>query len=281
LTTTKKDISKDVPLVKRISNKLKAFPYYGGKHLLLPVLIAMTPPSHITIEACAGSATYTLNKPVTKVEVINDINSEVVNFFRVLRNKPDELIRLLKFTPYGRDEFLAARRNISFESCDVEKARKFFVKHQQSFAGAGNSYGFAVSKNQATTFRNRVESLVHVSERLRNVQIENKDINFMIEHYGKREDAFVYIDPPYMPETRVTKDNYEFEMDERQHKEMLELAVASPAKILISGYPTKLYDKYLKKWYRREIEISCFASYSKNKKTKPRRTEVLWWNYKI
>lgn len=266
-------------MVTQKKNKLHAFSYLGGKFMLVAMLIGFVPPHTTYCEVFGGSASFLLNKKPSKVEVYNDINSDVVNFFRTLRNKPEELLKVLKLTPYARAEFYASRNYIAFEKCDVEKARKFFVKHQQGFAGRGNTYGFAIGKNQALTFANKVDNLKFIAERLRSVQFENKDYEFMLTHYCKNNDVFAYLDPPYMHETRTKSDDYDFELDDDDHERMLQLAVKSPAKILISGYGNKLYDKYLKGWHKKKIDVACSSAYAPGQTEKPRRTEVLWWNY--
>lgn len=248
---------------------------------MLPYLIAMLPTHTAYIEVFGGSGTFLLNKPRSKVEVYNDINTNIVNFFRVLRDTPNELLRLLKLTPYARDEFLSCKRNISFEKNDVEKARKFFVKHQQSHAGRGTDYGFAITKNGAETFSNKIEKLKNVAMRLKHVQIENRDFKFMIERYAKNKDVFVYLDPPYLPETRVSNNDYTFEMTEKDHVELLKLVKKSPAKFLISGYDSGLYNKYLKNWDKKVIDVACFCSTKFTDNKKPRRKEVMWYNYKL
>jgi len=268
--------------LEKIKNKLHAFSYIGGKFFLVAILITMMPPHVSFTEVFGGSGSFTLNKPKSKVETYNDINSDVVNFFRVLRNQPDALLMLLHLTPYARQEFFAARNHIAFESCDLERARKFFVKHQQSFAGRGRDFGFGVNKSQATTFKNKIDKLKAISERLRDVQIENKDFKFIIQRYGKNKDCFLYLDPPYMHDVRVSTNDYDYEMSEADHIEMLKLCKKSPAKILISGYSSPVYEKYLKKWNRKEVEVSLFCSTKRDKDNKkPRRTEVFWYNYDL
>lgn len=259
--------------------KLHSFTYIGGKFFLVAFLMAMIPTHTTYCEGFGGSGSFLLNKPQSKSEVYNDINSDVVNFFRVLRNEPDALIERLKLTPYAREEFVMCKTNIPFEKWDVEKARKFFVKHQQSHSGRGGDFGFGVMKSQAVTFKNKVDKLKAIAERLRGVTIENRDYKFILEHYCKNEDVFAYLDPPYLHSTRVSTDDYAYEMTEAQHREMLDLCLASPAKILISGYPSKLYESKLKKWHRKEIDVALSCSTGKEKK--PRRTEVFWWNYQM
>ncbi len=268
-------------MLKKIKQKLNAFPYFGGKYYLLPILLAFIP-VHITYcEVFGGAANFLLNKEPSKVEIYNDINSDIVNFFRTLRNKPVDLCKLLKLTPYGREEFYSARNYISFEKCSLEKARKFFVKAQQSFAGRGDSYGFGIERNSAGTFTRKSEKLIEVARRLKHVQIENKDYEFMIGHYLTSNKVFAYMDPPYLHETRTGDNDYEFEMADKDHLRMLKLIKKSKAKILLSGYYNKLYNEALKGWNKKSVNVALHSSLVKGEGKRPRRTEIFWYNYNL
>lgn len=269
------------PVAKLNSLKLNAFSYIGGKFYLVPRLIPMIPVHSCYVEVFGGSGSFLLNKPVSEVEIYNDINSSVVNFFSVLREHPKKLVKLLDKTPYARDEFAHAMRNHEAERIDLEKARLFYVKTQQSFMGRGNSWGVAVTGNRAKTFRNKLNRLLDVAARLKHVAIENRDFRFVFKHHLKNNDCFGYIDPLYVHSTRINKNDYPFEMSDEDHIELLQLAKASPAKLLICGYDNKLYREHLKGWRRKKIEVTCHSAYSLNLKTKPKRTEVLWFNYDL
>lgn len=263
--------------------KIHAFSYYGGKYLMLAMLLTLMPVHQTYCEVFGGSGVFLMNKPAVKVEVYNDLNSEIVHFFRTLRNEPEELIRLLEMTPYARDEFKSCKRNIAFEKNDIEKARKFYVRQAQSFAGRGKEFGMCdMNKSNARTFINKMETLRQVAERLRNVHIENTSFEKLIPRFAKdKEKVFIYLDPPYLPETRVTNNDYEYEMTIRDHERLLEMAVSLPAKFLISGYSSELYEKKLKGWNRieKDVPLSCASKFKDGKRD--RRTEILWWNYEI
>jgi DNA adenine methylase len=267
--------------VKRKSSKLHAFSYIGGKYFLIPLLIAMIPAHVCYVEMFGGSGSFLLNKPVSEIEIYNDINSSVVNFFRVVRTQPKKLVKLLSSTPYARDEFAVCKRNHELVSTDLEKARMFYVKAQQSFSGRGNDWGISVTNNHAKVFSNKSNRLLDISARLKHVAIENRDFKFIFKHHLKNNDCFGYLDPPYVHSTRTTKNDYTYEMTDADHIELLELANQSPAKLLISGYDNPLYRKYLKGWHKKKIDVACHSAYSPNQKEKARRTEVLWWNYSL
>lgn len=263
------------------NSKLHAFSYIGGKYFLIPVLLGLMPAHKTYVEVFGGSGSFLLNKPESKVEIYNDINSSVVNFFRVLRESPGKLTKLLNKTPFARDEFAVCKRNHELVNDDIEKARMFFTKTQQSFSGRGNDWGCSVTKSHAVTFVNKTLKLSEISSRLKKVNVENRDFKFIFKHYIKSADVFAYLDPPYVHSTRTTKNDYVYEMTDRDHEELLELCNQSPAKILISGYDSPLYRKHLKGWNRKKIDVPCHSAYSPNIKQKSRRTEVLWYNYSL
>lgn len=269
--------------LKTKKQKLHAFSYYGGKFFLIAAIVAMMPVHTAYVEVFGGSASILLDKKPSKVEVYNDINKEIVNFFYVLRNYPNELIKRLNSTPYSRDEFEICLKDIKSERAKIERARMFFVKQQQSFAGRGNSWSFGVTCNHAGAYTNKVNKLELLSQRLKSVQIENRSFEFLITRYCKNENVLAYLDPPYMQETRASFNDYAYEMTDKDHEEMLKLVLRSKAKFMISGYDNELYNRMLKKWNRREFDAVCHSAHKagQTNQTKPHRTEVIWYNYKL
>lgn len=264
-------------------SNLIAFKYYGGKFYLLKHILSLIPPHSCYVEVFGGSGVVLLNKPVSKVEIFNDLNNEVYTFFKALREKPEELIRLLELTPYHRRELtnICQYNNDS----ELEIARKFFVKVNMNFnaiSGPRISYSISINRNVAAAYSSKINNLNKVLNRLRRVTFENKDFIFIFKNYLKESKVFAYLDPPYIHSSRKTTGNdYKHEMTDEQHEEMLKLCVSSPAKILISGYDNELYNDYLKNWNRKEIKTKAYSSSSPNNRSKPSRIEVLWYNYKI
>jgi DNA adenine methylase len=265
--------------------KIHPFSYYGGKYSMLNTLIALTPPHNTYVEVFGGSGTFLLNKPPAKVEVYNDLLSNVVNFFRCLRNKPDELIRLLKLTPYARDEFLAAKNNIVYEKSDLEKARKFFIRQIMSFASRGRQFIWITSeRDEIKTFQNKMAVLKEVSARLKSVLIENSSFQYLIPRAIKKyKDIFFYIDPPYLPESRVSNNDYIHELSTSDHELLLNLILEyqHQAKFLISGYPSQLYISRLSHFNKIERDVPLICNRRSDNGKHDRRTECLWFNYAL
>lgn len=246
--------------------------YPGAKHRISDWIVNNMPKHNVYLEPYAGSLAVLLNKPRCHIETVNDLHGEVVNFFRVLRDKPDELKRLIDFTPYSREEYELAYQESKDE---MERARRFCVRCWQGF-GCANQYknGFksgqqSKSPNPAKAWADYSEIIIQASERLRGVQIENLPAIELIKRYNTA-DVFIYADPPYLRSTRK-KYLYKYEMTDREHIEMLETLVEHPGKVMISGYENDLYNFMLNGW--RKIRKKTLAEGG------VKREEVLWMNY--
>jgi len=151
------------------------FTYYGGKSYMTDWLIENMPEHDCYVEVFGGSGAFLFAKYPSRVEVYNDIDKRVANFFRVLRDeeKREKLIEQLILTPYSRDEHTEAKTNPD-EGDDIERARRFFVGIQQSFSGIfGNTFGISTTDRKALKWANKVDRLYEVIHRLRTVIIEN------------------------------------------------------------------------------------------------------------
>ena len=254
--------------------RLIAFPYYGGKNSQLGWLLPLLPYTKRYIEPFGGSAAVLLNRERSPIEVYNDLNEDVVNFFRVLREQPDELIDRLYLTPYSKTEF-----HNSHDPTDdpLERARRWFVHARQAFMGMSRTWatGFQIRKGWSqmiSRWLGGIERLEVVVTRLSGVLIECRPALKVIENYDC-EDTFQYLDPPYMQETRTTKEGYDFELERQDHVELLELIMSCDSKFAISGYDNPLYNKTLKDWYRFEDKEKQLAG------PRGKRQEILWTNY--
>ncbi|PYG84902.1 site-specific DNA-adenine methylase [Ruminiclostridium sufflavum DSM 19573] len=248
--------------------------YPGAKNRLASWILEYIPEHEVYLEPYFGSGAVFFNKQPARIETINDLNVDVVNYFRVLRDNKDELISALRLTPYARDEYEAAYK-ISDKDSDAERARKFAVRCWQGF-GCSNLYknGFRSSQqgsSPATTkaWREYPETLQLANKRLLQAQIENLPAVELIKRYDT-EDVFIYADPPYLQGTRKNY-LYRHEMKDCEHEELICLLKKHPGKVLLSGYDNDMYNSCLKEW----------SKVSKNTTVEKglRRTENLWMNY--
>lgn len=182
---------------------LSAFPYPGGKTPYVNQILRHFPEHRRYVEPFGGSAAMLLNKPKSYVEVYNDINDDVVHFFRTVREQRDELVEWLRTVPFSRklyeewvDEYFDGYR----PDDDIERAgRWFFLRYTQYGGKVAGRSGFKASgkRNEARSFRGGIEALDDVLDRFAEVTIENADYREVIDRYDG-EEAFFYLDPPYL-----------------------------------------------------------------------------------
>ena len=264
--------------------------YFGGKFGTIGQEIVKLIPEHkYYIEPFGGMAGVLFLKAPSLVEIYNDIDSRIVNLFKVLRDdkKSKQLIKKLKNTPFSREEYNECGKlfyNKQEKPDGVEQARMVIVMllmgiqpslRYNGFRKSGLKYETSVARQ----FRNRVEQLEFTIDRLRNVVIECLPAIKLITKYNN-ENCFIYLDPPYVHSTRFGSKDYGHEMDDIDHEILLTLCNQSKSKILISGYDSELYNQQLKNWHRIEIKVVSPIAAS-NGKNDANRTEVLWANYKI
>lgn len=250
--------------------------YPGAKNRIADWICEYIPPHEVYLEPYFGSGAVFFNKTPARIETVNDLDGNVVNYFRVIRERPQELMTQLEMTPYSRDEYYGSRENLDKDT-DIEKARKFAVRCWMGY-GASNAYfsGFRSSqqtRNPYTTkeWRNLPERLLAAGERLKNAQIENLPAIELIRRYDT-PDVFMYVDPPYLHGTRKNY-LYRYEMEDNEHIELLELLVEHPGKVLLSGYDNDLYNQMLIGWRKVSKKTQAEAGIP--------RVETLWMNYEI
>lgn len=258
--------------------------YHGGKWLLAPWIIAHFAPHKLYVEPFGGAASVLLRKPPAYSEIYNDMDSELVGLFRVLRDREqaERLLEALELTPFSRDEF-----DLAYEVCadPVERSRRLIIRSYMGFGSDGIRMecrtGFRASSRQsgtapATSWARYPDALRLVIERIRGegVTIENRDaLECMAEHDA--EDTLHYVDPPYLPDLRSPartsiRRNYRHELTRDEHQRLLEFICELAGMVILSGYPSELYDGALPGWQKVERETLADGA-------RP-RIECLWIN---
>lgn len=259
--------------------------YLGGKWRLAPWIISHFPAHRLYVEPFGGAASVLLRKPRSMGECYNDLDGEVVNLFRVLRDMDSatELRRRISLTPFSREEYDAAFLQAEEP---VERARRLVVRsymgHGSSSALSKKSTGFRASLVNrggalpAGEWPTLPGALSAVTDRLQGVLIENRPALQVIDRYDE-PDALIYLDPPYVTDTRSQKRRggqpfhaYAHELTDEQHAELLDRIVSCRAAVILSGYPSETYDQRLSAWERREIGTHADGALD--------RTEVIWIN---
>lgn len=261
------------------------FGWYGGKFSHLDWLLPLLPKCHHYCEPFAGSGAVLLNRESSSVETYNDIDGDVVNFFKVLRDRHDELIRVISLTPFSREEYHRAIYDTTSGVNEVERARRFYIKARQTRTGLAQTASLGRWANCKETTRagmsgvvsrwlGGIEALDNIAQRLIRVQIENRPAVDIIRLYDSPNTLF-YCDPPYLHATRGDAKAYGFEMDEGQHREFAEAVKECKGKVAVSGYDHPLMDELFNPnhWFKSIGSDRTIHS------TKGKRSEVLWTNY--
>lgn len=263
------------------------FSYFGGKSNLAQRIVALLPPHETYIEPFAGSLAVLFAKPPSRFEVVNDVDQAIVTFFRVLRDRRVELEEAVWLSPHARDEFYAAD---PYEPGldEVEVARRFFVRVLQSFSKTSNrANGWSLATRSTQSISERMDRKLGlfgtIAHRLRSVAIENCDAITLVERLAD-ENAVVYVDAPYVHSTRISPvqrkraGDYVHEMDDVAHRRLASVLHATRAAVVLSGYPSALYDELYGDWSRREFTVNCNSGNANKGAKRSPRIECLWSN---
>ncbi len=253
--------------------------YHGGKWRLAPWIISYFPSHRVYVEPFSGAASVLLRKPRSYAEVYNDLDGEIVNLFRVLRDPTQarELIRLVRLTPYARAEY---ELSYIMSGDPIEQARRTLLRSFGGFSSVGATgrwrTGFRANVTRTwstpaddwTTLPMTLEGVV---ERLQGVVIENGHAIEVIHRYDNQA-ALFYVDPPYVYDTRFIRwigKAYKHEMTDEQHRELAVILRSITGYVVLSGYASHLYDEELyPDWHR--VEKDSHADGARD------RTEILW-----
>lgn len=267
----------------RPRRKLIAFGWYGGKYSHLGWLLPLLPECHHYCEPFGGSAAVLLNREPAPVETYNDIDGELVNFFRVLRNQTSKLVKAISLTPFSREEFFAACSPVHDGISELERARRFFVRARQVRTGLAQTASLGRWANCRKTSRSgmsgvvsrwlgSVEKLPLIADRLLRVQIEDRPAVDCIRLYDD-EDTLFYCDPPYPHEARGDNKAYGFEMSDDEHRELADALRGAEGMVAVSGYRCDLMDTLYADFTRHDAPSKNCHS------VKQERSEALWVNY--
>jgi DNA adenine methylase len=265
--------------------KLIAFGWYGGKYNHLGWLLPLLPTTTHYCEPFGGSAAVLLNREPSPVETYNDVDGQVVNFFRVLREQKDALIEAIGLTPFSREEFEKAISEPANRLSDLERARRFYIRARQVRTGLAQTASNGRWAHCRLTSRagmagavsrwlGTVEALPGIAQRLLRVQIENDLAINVIKRYDSKETLF-YCDPPYPHESRGDSKAYRYEMTDEEHIELAKVLHNVKGRVALSGYRCDLLAELYGNWNVYE------ASSKKVHSVKTERTEVLWTNYNL
>lgn len=252
--------------------------YPGAKWSLAEWIIGHFPPHHSYLEPFFGSGAVLFNKPRSNIETVNDLDGDVVNLFRCILQNPERLGRMVYYTPYSRQEY--ERTYLPEIPADpFDRATRFLVRCNQGYGFRTNEIRVGwkndvQGRERAYAAKNWValpEVISQAAERLRGVQIEHRPAAEVIARFNS-ENVLIYCDPPYVLSARIGgKRQYKHEMTDADHEELLAVLKEHRGPVLISGYPSELYDRELRDWYQNTASATGQLG--------RRRQEVLWMNF--
>ena len=252
----------------------------GGKKYLAGWLSQYIPEHVCYVEPFAGGAKLFFSKGPSPVEVLNDVDNELVNLYRVIKNneKRQKLINILNETPYSRSVFRSWKYGDKTTLDDIEKAVRYFYLCRASFAGDVERGGFGMpskgtGRNPARTLRTAIDSLDIIADRLKSAVIECLDYADCISRYDSETTLF-YCDPPYLNTGHYYGDNFTLQ----DHYRLSELLHGIKGHAMVSHYQNSLYDSLYHGWHRYEYQ-SFKGSYKSEGEGKPKTTEVLYCNF--
>jgi len=250
------------------------FAYYGGKTTLAPQIAALLPAHEHYVEPFAGSLAVLLAKKPSRAETVNDLDGDLMTFWRILRDRPEDLQRVCEFTPHSRAEFEGAK---VLDGDELERARRVWVRLTQSRSHSMRYSGWKFRKAplaHTTDLSYFARRVADCAERLSHVSLESRDALDIIRDYGTEPTVCLYVDPPYLGSTRAN--NYRVEMlDDDAHRDFADALNQCKASVVLSGYDSPLYAELFDGWHRLDLGAPTTLSGDTD------RVEVLWSNRPI
>lgn len=249
--------------------------YYGGKQTLLKHILPLIPPHKLYCEPFFGGGAVFFAKPKAEVEIINDVNGEVVNFFKVVKTKFSELQKEIQGSPHSRELFKRAKAIYDFPDMftDVQRAWAFWILTNQGFAGMIGSWGFGKTASKEKAVATKRDTFTKdYADRLRTVQVEHNDALKVIDRCNDKQ-SFIYCDPPYINSDQGHYEGY----SSTDYEQLLKRLAKFKGKFLLSSYPSTLLSKYIKKykWKFKRVKKAVAVT----KLTDKQKIEMIVMNY--
>ena len=258
------------------------FKCHGGKSYLAKWIINHLPQNYqemVYLEPFCGGASVLLNKKPSAEEIINDLDENVVILLRVLRDQCTQFLRKIKRVGYRETNFDTALNRVEFTN-EFHRAINEFILRRMSRGGLKKAFAWSARKRggqpgEINAWETIIDLIPAISTRLQNVIILNKRAIELLKLFDE-PNVLCYCDPPYLHETRESPDAYTHEMLVDDHIALADVLNGFKGKVLLSGYPSRLYNKLYKTW---RCEKKKIANHASQQKVKPIKMELLWMNF--
>lgn len=255
--------------------------YYGGKQKLAPIIIKLIPSHILYAEPFSGGAAVFFVKKPSEVEVLNDLNGELINFYRVIKNQFDELLAEINNTLHSRK--LHKHAYVIYSNPElfdpVKRAWAVWVLSSQGFSGKLDSvwgYDIEADSTSRKIYFNKIEFTEMYSRRLEKVQLENADALYIIRSRDS-EESFFYCDPPYFNSNMGHYKGY----TKKDFEELLQLLSTIKGKFLLSSYPSKLLQQYRSQHNWSTLTFEQLVTVNVKTRSNKKKIEVLTANYPL
>jgi DNA adenine methylase len=249
--------------------------YYGGKQVLVKHLLGLIPPHKLYCEPFFGGGALFFAKPRSEVEVINDIDQEVINFYAVVKKDFKRLQKEIRATLHSRTWYNKARAIYQQpqKHTELERAWAFWTLANQGFASMLTSWGFGRENSKEVALARKRDSFTRAyAERFKMVQIESNDVLMVIDRCDA-SDSFFYVDPPYINSDQGHYEGY----TEKEYTSLLEKLTSIKGKFLLSSYPSSILNKFVKKYKWKVKKVKMAVAVTKH--TDKEKTEVMVFNF--
>lgn len=258
------------------------FKCFGGKHYLAEWIISLFPPgyqSEVYVEPFLGGGSVLLNKKKGVEEWGNDLDPGVISIWKAVRDTPSKFEKEIKKLKYEKEVFEEALQEEVFRT-DLERGVNEYVRKRMSRGGMGKVFAWSNrlrggKPGDVNGWETAADNIHVISDRIQGVSFQNKPAMEILKAFNFKY-CLAYLDPPYLPDSRVSKNVYRYEMKKEDHYEFLQFLKHFKAKVIISGYSSELYNVNLKDWRREVKKIKNHASQASKKGEKE---EVVWMNY--
>ena len=259
--------------------KLNVVPYMGGKFFIAKWIIKHMCWHEVYVEVFGGGANVLLQKPKSHIEVLNDYDSDVYNFYKILLERKKEFWEKLNYLPYSRkfyEDYNQEWKNGYKGKDNLERAVRWYYLQSLGFGGTmGNNFRISRLKNEAKTYFGKVDKIPYLVRRLQKVIIENLDFEKCIKNYDSTKTLF-YCDPPYW----IDRNYYGIKFGEEDHIRLAKCLNKVEGRVILSYYYNEKMKKYYSNWWVNKREISKFSAYTKDGNC-PIAEELLLMNYHL